>query len=81
MKSIDKQIAGIISRAVMIPENQVVPEAKLSALGVTSLDQVECVLAVEETFQIEIDQANLWQLRTVQDVIDAVKNALTATAR
>ena len=81
MKSIDKQVAGIISRAVMIPEKEVVPEAKLSALGVTSLDQVECVLAVEETFQIEIDQANLWQLRTVQDVIDAVKNALTAAAR
>ena len=81
MKSIEKQVAGIISRAVMISESEVVPEARLSALGVTSLDQVECVLAVEETFQIEIDQENLWQLRTVQDVIDAVRNALTAAAR
>jgi acyl carrier protein len=30
---------------------------------------------------VEIDQERLWQLRTVQDVIDAVRNALTAAAR
>ena len=81
MKSIEGKVAKIISRAAMIPESEVVPTAKLSALGVTSLDQVECVLAVEETFQVEIDQEKLWQLRTVQDVIDAVQNALTAAAR
>ena len=74
MKTIESQVVEIIARAVMIPAGEVKPEARLSALGVTSLDQVECVLAVEETFHIEIDQSTLWQLRTVQDVIDVVKN-------
>jgi acyl carrier protein len=78
MKSIEKEIARIISRAAMIPENEVRLDAKLSELGVDSLDQVECVIAVEETFQIEMDPQALWQLRTVQDVIQAVQAATAA---
>ena len=78
MKSIEKEIARIISRAAMIPENEVRLDARLSELGVDSLDQVECVIAVEETFQIEVDPQALWQLRTVQDVIQAVQAATAA---
>lgn len=73
MKTIECQVIEIIARAVMIPVNEVAPESKLSALGVASLDQVECVLAVEDAFHIEIDTATLGQLRTVQDVINVVK--------
>lgn len=75
MKSIEKEIAHIISRAAMIPETEVRPEAKLSDLGVDSLDQVECVIAVEEAFQIELDAQSLWRLRTVRDVIETVQAA------
>jgi len=78
MKSVEKEIARIISRAAMIPENEVRLDSKLSELGVDSLDQVECVIAVEETFQIEMDPQALWQLRTVQDVIQAVQAATAA---
>jgi acyl carrier protein len=78
MKSIEKEITRIISRAAMIPEDEVRLDAKLSELGVDSLDQVECVIAVEETFQIEVDPQALWQLRTVQDVIQAVQAATAA---
>jgi len=81
MKTIENQVCEIIARAVMIPPSEVKPHATLSTLGVTSLDQVECVLAIEESFQIEIDQSTLWQLRTVQDVINAVNNARAASAR
>jgi acyl carrier protein len=78
MKSIEKQIARIISRAAMIPENEVRLDAKLSELGVNSLDQVECVIAVEEAFHIEVDPQELWQLRTVRDVVQAVEVATAA---
>ncbi|MBI3853984.1 MAG: acyl carrier protein [Verrucomicrobia bacterium] len=80
MKSIEQQIARIISRAAHIPVSDVRPDAKLSELGVNSLDQVECVMAVEETFQIEVDPQALWRLRTVQDVINAVEAAVAARA-
>jgi acyl carrier protein len=78
MKSIEKEIVRIISRAAMISESEVRPDARLSELGVNSLDQVECVIAVEEAFQIEVDPQALWQLRTVQDVIQAVQAATAA---
>jgi acyl carrier protein len=78
MKSVEKEITRIISRAAMIPEGAVRLDAKLSELGVDSLDQVECVIAVEEAFQIEVDPQELWQLRTVQDVIETVEAATAA---
>jgi acyl carrier protein len=78
MKSVEKEITRIISRAAMIPEKDVRLDAKLSELGVDSLDQVECVIAVEEAFQIEVDPQELWQLRTVRDVIETVEAATAA---
>jgi acyl carrier protein len=80
MKSVEKEITRIISRAAMIPEKDVRLDAKLSELGVDSLDQVECVIAVEEAFQIEVDPQELWQLRTVRDVIETVEAATAARA-
>ena len=44
-----------------------------------SLEQIECVLSLEDTFKVELNEALLWKLRTVQDVIEAVNQAL-ATA-
>jgi len=42
-----------------------------------SLARIECVLGLEDTFKIELDQSELWKVRTVQDVIDLVDHALT----
>ena len=76
--NIEQKIARILSRAAMIPESQVKPDATLSALGVGSLEQIECVMAVEESFQIEVDPKALWRLKTVKDVMDAVETAIRA---
>jgi len=75
MNSIENQVAIVISRAAMIPVEQVTPDAKLVALGISSLDYIECVMGVEQVFQIEIDRDDLKQFETVQDVIDAVREA------
>lgn len=76
MKTIEQRITEILSRVAMVPESRVTPDAELAALGMQSLDQIECVLSVEETFQVELPQADLWRIRTVQDVIDAVRGAM-----
>jgi acyl carrier protein len=72
----EEKVVRILSRVTARPERDVVPSVPLSALGMESLDQIECVLSIEEAFHIEIPTADLWQLRTVQDVIDAVKSAV-----
>jgi acyl carrier protein len=76
--SLDATIIRIISRAAMVPEETVKPETPLVSLGIGSLEQIECVFAVEEELEVELDQPELWQARTVQNVIDAVAKVLAA---
>jgi acyl carrier protein len=78
MKSTQDQIARIIGKAAMIDTSRVRPETKLSELGIDSLARIECVLSLEETFQVELREDDLWTLRTVQDVMDSVQQALAA---
>jgi acyl carrier protein len=74
--SVESRVIRIISRSAMVPVELVTPSTPLSSLGIGSLEQIECVFAVEEELKLELDQPELWQARTVQDVIDAVVRAL-----
>lgn len=72
------RVIRIISRSAMVPVDSVTPSTPLASLGIGSLEQIECVFAVEEELKVELDQPELWQARTVQDVIDAVSQALAS---
>ena len=74
--TVGSQVIRIISRSAMVPLEHVTPATLLSSLGIGSLEQIECVFAVEEALKVELDTPELWQARTVQDVIDAVTRAL-----
>ena len=76
MKSVEERIIQVISISLMDDASQVRPETKLSELGMDSLEQIECVLSLEDTFKVELNEALLWKLRTVQDVVNAVNQAL-----
>lgn len=78
MKTVEQRVTDIISSAVMENAAQIDRETKLSELGMDSLEQIECVLSLEDAFKIELNEAVLWKLRTVQDVIEAVNQALAA---
>lgn len=73
--NIDSSVIRIISRSAMVPVETVTPSTPLTSLGIGSLEQIECVFAVEEELKVELDGPDLWQARTVQDVIDAVTRA------
>jgi acyl carrier protein len=76
MNSIETQVIQIVSGAAMVEPSRIRPETSLAEMGVDSLAQIECVFSLEEAFQIEIGEEELWKLRTVRDVIDAVNHAL-----
>jgi acyl carrier protein len=76
--SVENCVVRIVSRAAMVLRTAITPETTLATLGIGSLEQIECVLAVEEELKVELDTPELWRTRTVQDVIDAVKNAMAA---
>ena len=80
MKTVEEGVTNIIRRAVMEDVSQIRPETKLSELGMDSLEQIECVLSLEEAFKIELNEAAMWKLRTVQEVIEAVNQALAAAS-
>jgi acyl carrier protein len=75
---VDQTVIAILSRAVDRDPAQVTPAQPLSALGFGSLDQIECVLALEEAFRVELSEPDVKALKTVQDVIDAVRRAIAA---
>lgn len=75
MKTLEQRIVKTLSRAAMVPEEQLSPEAELASLGMGSLEQIECVMALEDELQIELGIADLRKLRTVADVIEAVRQA------
>jgi acyl carrier protein len=76
--TVENTVVRIVSRAAMVPRAEIKPETPLATLGIGSLEQIECVMAVEEELKVELDTPELWKTRTVQDVIDAVKNAMSA---
>ena len=72
---VEEVVLRVIARAAMVPASRLSSGTTLASLGIGSLEQIECVLAVEEELQVELDAPDLWQARTVQDVIEAVERA------
>jgi acyl carrier protein len=79
MTSVEQRVIRIVARAAMVSDRSVTPETRLEDLDMDSLEQIECALSVEETFQVELGDPQLWQFRTVRDVIDAVHRARDAS--
>ncbi|WP_422445892.1 acyl carrier protein [Thermoanaerobacterium sp. DL9XJH110] len=74
MEVLDK-IKKIIADQLGIDEDDVVPEASfIDDLGADSLDIVELIMAFEEEFDLEIPDEDAEKIKTVQDVIDYIKN-------
>jgi acyl carrier protein len=76
MKTIDDRIVRVISRAADVPEQDLSPDANLAALGIGSLERIECVLALEDELHIDLAHLDLHALRTMRDVFDVVRKAL-----
>ena len=75
--TITDQVVDIIATQLGYPKEQIVPEAEFSTdLGFDSLDQVEFIMAVEEVFKIQIPDDEAEQIKTVQQAISKIKQAL-----
>lgn len=75
-RSVDDTVIAILSRAADLPPQSLARDAPLASLGFGSLDQIECVLALEDAFEVEISEADARAMKTVQSVIDAAHRAL-----
>jgi len=76
--NVPTKVTEIIGRAADVAPRDLRPETQLSELGIGSLERIECVLSLEETFQVEIADDDLWRIRTVQDAIELVERFVGA---
>jgi acyl carrier protein len=72
---------ALIASKFNVDQKRVTPRAKLEELGADSLALVELLLLLEDRFQIDIPDEEALDIVTVQDVIDYVAWATSATER
>ncbi|WP_045216733.1 acyl carrier protein [Desulfonatronovibrio magnus] len=72
--SVDEKVKEIVVEQLGIAQEEVKPDSKfVEDLGADSLDLTELIMAMEEEFDIEIDDEKAQEILTVQAAIDYVK--------
>jgi acyl carrier protein len=73
-ESVEDKVKSIIVSQLGVEDKAVVPNAKfIEDLGADSLDIVELVMAMEDTFSIDIPDEEAENIRTVSDAVEYVK--------
>ena len=73
--TLEEKVIGIIMEQLDVTREECVPEASfLDDLGADSLDLVEQIMEMEETFAIQIADNELQQIRSIKDVLDYLRN-------
>lgn len=76
MSDIATQVKQVVVENLGVDADKVTEASSfVDDLGADSLDTVELVMAFEETFDIEIPDADAEALTTVQQAIDYISNA------
>ena len=74
MDNIEQQVKKVVAEQLSINEADIKNEsAFISDLGADSLDTVELVMALEDTFGIEIPDDQQEKIQAVQDAIDFIE--------
>jgi len=69
-----EQLKNLIVELLEVDESEVVPTASFADdFNADSLDFIELITAVEDTFKIEISDEDAENLQTVQDAIDYIE--------
>ena len=77
VEGIEEKVKEIVLDILDVKEEQIVPEARfIDDLEASSIDLVEIATALQNTFDVNIDDEQASNLVTVQDAIDFLKTAL-----
>ncbi|MDY6309265.1 MAG: acyl carrier protein [Oribacterium sp.] len=75
-----EKLKAIIAREISsVKEEDIKPESRfIDDLGMDSLDVAQIVLSIEDEFGIEVPDDAIEHLETVQQAVDAIKQAVEA---
>jgi acyl carrier protein len=75
------KVKDLVSKQLSIDEKEITTDASfIEDLGADSLDTVELIMSLEEEFDIEIPDEEAEKIKTVQNVVDYIKNHLNSGA-
>ena len=78
--NVQDKVIAIIEEQLGLPKGEVLLTSTKESLGMDSLDKIETIMALEEEFDIEINDHQAEKFITVQDVVDFIKvNQLYST--
>ena len=73
--SIEDKVRKIVSEQLGVDESEVTLTASfVDDLGADSLDLVELIMAMEEEFDIKIEDDEAEKIKTVQDAVKFIQN-------
>ncbi|MBU4524304.1 MAG: acyl carrier protein [Desulfomicrobium sp.] len=73
--SIEEKVKELVVEQLGVSADEVKPESSfVESLGADSLDLTELIMAMEEEFDIEIDDEDAQKIATVQDAINYIKS-------
>jgi acyl carrier protein len=73
--TLEEKVIGIIIEQLDVTREECVSEASfLDDLGADSLDLVELIMEMEETFGVQIADNELQKIRTIKDVLDFLRS-------
>ena len=76
--SLEQRVKDLVISQLGVEASKVNNDSSfIDDLGADSLDTVELVMAFEEEFDLEISDEDAQRMRTVQDVIDYLKDKVT----
>ena len=74
---LERRISEMIIEQLGATKEEIVPEASfIDDLGADSLDLVELVMAMEETFDIEIPDEDAEKIQTIGDAVAYLRDRL-----
>jgi acyl carrier protein len=73
--TLEEKVISIIMEQLDVTREECVVEASfIDDLGADSLDLVELIMEMEETFDVQIADNELEKIRTIRDVLNFLKN-------
>jgi len=79
MSDITSRVITVVAEQLSVEAAEIRPESSFQDdLGADSLDLVELIMAMEEEFDIKIDDEAAQKLKTVQLAVDFIKDSLAA---